>query len=185
MLRYWFLECPCSGGLSMTPNQGGLGHQVLRISRPLTPRISPRTIWVRFQKPKHLQFATLHPSTLVTSIEVGGSQPVGLGHRALKAFTICPSDLARVSRHVKCPLFFLFFSFFFFFFSYIFFREKCPNTTKVRLRVPSQQILKCRKWSSSSSYNRDLMCTVCGKLKVEWIGLNSKGISIIHQPQWA
>ena len=46
----------------------------------------------------HLQIAKLHLFTHVTSNKIGDSQPVGLGHQALKTFAICPSDHAQVSR---------------------------------------------------------------------------------------
>ena len=61
---------------------------------------------------QHLQFAKFHLSTRVTSNKVDDSQPVGLGHRALKIFTIYPSNYVRVSRQVLQHFFFFFFLFF-------------------------------------------------------------------------
>ena len=66
-------------------------------------------------KLQHLQFSKLYLSTHVTSNKVDDSQPVGLGHRALKTFAIYPSDRARVSRQSVAIFSFLFFSFSFFF----------------------------------------------------------------------
>ena len=57
---------------------------------------------------------------------------------------------------------------------------RCPNTIKTRSKVPSLNFPKFKGWDSFSSYKRNLMCTVCGKIKVEEIRLNSIEVSTIH-----
>ena len=64
-------------------------------------------------KLQHLQLAKLYPSTSVANTKSVPSE--GLGHRALKAFAIYPSDCARVSR--QSVVIFILFLFFFFSFS--------------------------------------------------------------------
>ena len=98
-------------------------------------------------KLQHLQFAKLHLSTHVTSNKVVDSQPVGLGHRALKTFTIYPSDRARVSRQSVTISFFSLFLFFFSFSSLSLLERliglllKGPNLLKV---VKSSRLDFCR-----------------------------------------
>ena len=55
----------------------------------------------------HLQFAKPYLFTHVTSNKVDDSQPVGLGHRALKTIAIYPSNRAWVSRQSVIMFFFL------------------------------------------------------------------------------
>ena len=90
-------------------------------------------------KLQHLQFSKLHLSTHVTSNKVGDSQPVGLGHRALKTFAIFPSDRAQVSRQ-SVTIFFSFL-FFFFFKRLIGLLSKGPDLLKV---VKSIRLDFCR-----------------------------------------
>ena len=64
---------------------------------------------------KYLQFAILYPFTRVTNTKSMTPQPIGLGHRASKAFAIYPSDRVRASRQSFTTFIFIFLLFFFFF----------------------------------------------------------------------
>ena len=107
MLRNRPHQSPCNGDLPMTPNQ-------FRLRAPSHEDIS------RLQ---HLQLVQIHLSTHVASTKSVVPTSKGLGHRALKALAIYPSDRARVSRQI-IAIFILFSFCIFFFFSFSFFSSK-------------------------------------------------------------
>ena len=108
-------------------------------------------------KLQHLQLAKLHPFTRVANTKSATPNSEGLGHRALKAFAIYPSDRARVSRQsvTICLLFLFLFHFLFFFF--LFWKTHWPpfhgvlNLFKV-VNETRVGFAKLRRLGSSSAY---------------------------------
>ena len=72
------------------------------------------------------------------------------------------------------------FSFSFFFQRLIGLLQGVPTLLN-EVKGTKSKIFLSQEGNSFSSYKRDLVCTVCDKLKVEEISLHAMGVSTIHQ----
>ena len=112
MLRNRLHQSPCNGDPPMTPNQLRLRASSHKdFSTANSSGFTPDSESFRDSSTYNSLNLTNHPCS---EHKVGDSQPVGLGHKALKTFAVYPSDRARVSRQSVATFFlFLFFIYFY------------------------------------------------------------------------
>ena len=105
--RHLLIQGPCSRDSSMTPSQLAQG---IRHSIPI--RLHPELLKLESNTLAPTTRQILNLPTHVTSIEVGGSQPVGLGHQA---FNSPQTLLGSQNQNNPTSLFNKYAQFFFFF----------------------------------------------------------------------